>query len=269
MTQIQGSAGTPGFTGHAAGHAEPGVVGRLGNSLERLRLPEMSDTPSLRYRISEIGDRAREVQIAAGTAHQAIDTLTAVEQALVFALDPAREARDARSLPEAALSEMQKQVDLAINAVDGLAGAATFAGQAMFDGSGALGVSSRRLELPRVSSQTLGAAGAGAVDYSRSVASAGNGGPNSLTSWADGAVTVIEGGLEQVRRMRDAIDGFYTQAVLPAVTDIDVMLANALATNSRADKLDDAISLLAGMAGDVAGGASEPLAGDSVVRLLD
>ncbi len=125
MTDMQTPRVNPGTQPLITPAFHEAVAGRLKESIQALEPAASSGDPALRARLAEIGARAQKLQVTAGAAWQATEALSNMGQALSFALDTAREARDARSLPEAALAQMQKHVDLAINTVDGLAAEAT------------------------------------------------------------------------------------------------------------------------------------------------
>ena len=61
------------------------------------------ESDALRTRVMEVGVRAELLQQAACKTCAAIDALTSMEESLLFALDAAREAMQARSLPAGAL----------------------------------------------------------------------------------------------------------------------------------------------------------------------
>jgi len=283
MTDMQTPSVNPGTQPLITPAFHEAVAGRLKESMQALEPAASSGDPALRARLAEIGARAQKLQVTAGAAWQATEALSNMEQALSFALDTAREARDARSLPEAALAQMQKHVDLAINTVDGLAAEAAFGGRKLFDGGMTLDAGGKTLGLPKISSSSIGSSRArlsdaetldveaASIDYSKSVASAGAGGPNSLSFWADGAVTVLEDGIKQIERLRGGIEEYRGGAINPAVNDIDVMMSNALATEPHGADLEQIVALLADVKKDLGAEATSLAApnGEGVIKLLD
>lgn len=282
MTDMQASNVTPAAPLPVAPRAGEGGWQRPPVSIDDLVPANLPADAAFRARLREIGVSAQQAQVAAGTAWRAQETLSAIQQAMNYALDVAREARDAQSLPDEALASMQKQIDLAISTVDGLAGAASFAGRQLFDGSTTLEVGGKRLELPKVSSSSIGSCrvrpvsdaetadvAGGTVDYSKSIASAGSGGPNSLSFWAGGAVTALEDGIRQIQRCAAAVQGFRAATIDSAVNSVDVMLANAVAAGSQGAGLDAVVTLLASVRKGLDASVAPAASSEGVVRLLE
>lgn len=267
------------------GHAVLKNISALKGTLENVESRKGTAGKELCARIREIGTEAEGVQVAAGSTCRALDALASIEEALVFALDAASEARDARSLPEDALLELQKQVDLAVNCVDAFAEEASFGKRQLFCGESRVESSRQRLHLPRLSSETIGdvsVSGAmprlkaewpvAKVEYSKSVASASCGGPNCLMFWADGATTVLSAGVEQVRAMQETLSEFYHSEVLPSVKDLAVTVANALASEFRVEDAEEVTRLLQSLRREMeksGKAASPPAPREMVLRLLD
>lgn len=275
MASVHGQSipsGIPPLSGPVRGDVD--ALTRLRKDAGAARLAGEAEPGSLRARVLEIGVRAESVQHAASAARTALSALGSMEEALLFALEAASEAKSAITAPDADLDVLQKQVDLAISCVDGHAQGACFGGEELFGGGGCIVVGQERLELPVLGSVLIGGspdAQEGGVEYSQSVASAASGGPSSLEHWADGAALALEAGLGQVRELRATVDGFYSGKVLPAVGAIAVSLANALATETDNENLESATALLAEIRSELAtGGGGEAAVGDGkgVLRLL-
>jgi len=284
--------GTPDVTGGAIppisqGHPELKAISKLTSALKQTHAEDATAGSSLRARMREIGRKAERVQITAGTACQALEVLSNIEDALAFALEAAREAGATRSLPHEALEELQKQIDVAVHCIDGLARQASFAGSRLFCGETSVGLARDRLQLPKLSAECLGTTvvtGMFAarkstaaqkdlrIEYSQSLASVASGGPNSLAFWADGAVTVLGAGLEQVRDIKRSVAHFYRRDVLPAVKDLTVTVANALAIDAHVENLEEVQRLLAQLRKELSTGKARGTAGvpgNNVLKLLD
>jgi len=262
------------------------------NALHRLRSEMAAAKPpdlqrldaSLRAGMMEIADRAERLQQGACAALEAGRALGEIREALVFALEAAREAKHARTLPPDALQGLQDQVDLALTSVDGVAKGAKFSGRQLLGGGFAIEAGGGRLELPSVSSHNLGGAKvgflgepnaaptAGSVEYSQSIASVGGGGPNSLTVCADGAVDALEAGLAEVRALEASVERFYGERILPQAADLAVSVANAIASVPGRDDLEAVISLLVEVKADfqkLGGRGAAASNGREVLRLLE
>ena len=228
-------------------------------------------TPSgeaARRRIMAIGSQAQLLQQAACKTCAALETITAMQEALSFALDAAREALTTRSLPTAALLNLQKQVDLAVNALDWQADCAAFGDCRLFDGDTRIEYKSQRVDLPRLSSVGIGGGwvrsvafdhlDTGGGEYSQCVASVLDGGPNCLAQWAGGAARALGAGLEFLEKLKSRLDGFYAGTVQPAVGELAVALSNAVATEFEPQGLQEAMAMLAVVKRDL---ESKPLTG--------
>lgn len=230
---------------------------------------------------AQISARALSVQRCASAARKAIETLGQIEDAFVFALDAAKEAETARSLPEEAVSSLQAQLDLAVSCVDCVASRATYADKAIFAGDFALEVDSERYEVPQLSSRALGgsasAGGAWAsygvgLQYSQSAASTVSGGPNSLLVWAGGAANALAAGLAKVREVRQGLEAFYENKIVPRVAALAVALANGVASETNAGSLAEATSILGEIRRELQKspyGATGVKRSDGVLRLLE
>jgi hypothetical protein len=245
------------------------------------QIPAQEGQFDTRVLLAQISSRALAIQRSASAARKAMETLGQIEDAFVFALDAAREAQTARSLPEEALSALQSQVDLAVSSVDCVASWTAYGDRAIFGGDFALEVDSEKFGMPRLSSRDLGgnasAGGAWAsygvgLPYSQSVASTMSGGPNSLLVWAGGASDVLAAGLAKVREVRRDLEAFYENAIVPKVAALAVALANGVASATNAGNLSEATSILGEVRRELqktpygAGGIKRA---DGVLRLLE
>ncbi len=254
MAEIQGGAipphmePTPGIS-----HVELEFLRRLAGTVQS-NGTEQPRTGVLRTRVMEIRARAEGLQQAACRACAAIDAVSAMEEALTFALEAAREARHARTLPTALLERLQAEVDLAISSIDWHARGAVFGGGELFRGGEYVELEGHRVELPRLSVEHIGGnwvgsgepwrIETGAVEYSQSIASVGTGGANSLELWPEGAAMALEAGLSQLRETRGALEGFYRSKILPAIGELAVALSNAIAAESANSGFEEAAALL-------------------------
>ncbi|MCD6405812.1 MAG: hypothetical protein J7M19_08290 [Planctomycetes bacterium] len=285
MADLQGKPVSPRVTPTpGALRPELDLLGHLREAAEAAQPPEDEgqEASPLRARVLEIGMRAQKVQRAACAASEAMSRLALMEETLLFALEAAREARAARTLPAAVIDGLQTQVDLALNCVDCHARSAAFGGEMLFSGSVSIEMGDQHLELPSLSSGHIGggwrgdavfaAVHSGTVEYSQSVASVSSGGPNSLAQWADGAAMALEAGLSQLQRIKGSVEAFYNEKVLPEVGALAVTLANALATGSGGESLDEATALLSHVRDELQqSGLGQATLGDgkSVLRLLE
>lgn len=257
-------------------------------------LPRYDDA-RLRALVDEIASRAESIQRNACAACEAASALALMEEALVFARDAAEEARGAASLPVEVLDMLQKEADLAILTVDWLARQATFGGAGLFTGKFAIEAEDERFGLPAISSCHLGgargdtfaprvadAARACGVQYSQSVASVLDSGPNSLATWACGAADILTGAVDEVRHLRGRLEEFYRGRVLTAVGNIAVTAANALAMAPRDVGIEEVRAALEhvrqdlartgvarGTGGTATGAAGAGAAGRGVLCLLE
>ncbi len=278
MSEMNGPDPAPGLATPAANlRPELLALRKLRGALPAAGSPE-PQTP-LRAKIMEIGRSAEAVQLAAGVVCRAVDALEQMERALAFALDSALEARSARSLPEAAVEQLQGQVDLAINTVDRVASEASFGGRRLFVGRPVGGVTLPRLsaaaigmrKVSDVLAPTPGDCSTRPADYSQSVASAGSGGPNSLANWAAGAAMVLSGGAREVATLRRQLVDFYNNSVVRSVKDIAVSISNAIAATSQPHDVEEAMRLVEEAHGAFNEDAPGPdvLSGEGLLRLLD
>ncbi len=284
MADLQGKPVSSSVTPtHAALRPEQDLLGRLREAAETVQSSknENQDAGPLRARILEIGMQAQKVQRAACAVSEAISRLASMEETLLFALEAAQEAKAARTLPAEVVDRLQAQVDLALNCVDYHARNAAFGGEKLFSGNVSIEMGNERLELPALSSGRIGGwrgdaafarAESGAVEYSQSVASVASGGPNSLAQWAHGAAMALEAGLRQVRRVKNSVETFYNENVLPEVGGLAVTLANALATGSRGESFDEATALLSQVRDELQQSGLDPATlgdGKGVLQLLE
>lgn len=240
-----------------------------------------AESHPLRLRLGEIGARAEELQHAAGEAGHAVDALSAMEDTLYFALEAAREARGARTLPGEVLEELQKQVDLAVTGLERCCREAAYRGSELLRGGRAIQVGGENFQLPRLSAAGIGGnwvavsdgsgVSTGEVEYSQSVASVLSGGPNCLERSADGAAMSLESGIEQVSRLRAAVEDFCERTIVPAVGELAVTLTNALACESAPGSFEEAARLLEQVKDDLQASPDSSAAKNprSVLRLLE
>lgn len=265
----------------SASRPEIDVLHRLQKAAEATRA-QAKEGSSLRVRILQIGVEAEKIQHAACSASEALERLGSMEETLSFALDAAREARNVRTLPVAVLENLQKQVDLAVSCVDCHAQQASFSGSRLFRGGSSIEVGRERFELPSLSSRYIGGnwvssaspwqVDTGEVEYSQCVASVATGGPNSLEQWADGAANALEAGLAHLGRLRGSLEAFYNANVLPAVSELAVTLANAVATDFKTEGFEEATALLAEIGSELGAAGPGTAAGGEgkgVLRLLE
>ncbi len=279
MAEIQGQPipphieVTPGIL-----HAEIELLGKIATAARAGKSVGEPQADHLRGRVLEIGARAEGLQKAACRARAAVDALSEMENALAFALEAAREARHARTLPTALLARLQTQVDLAICCVDWHGRSASFGGSALFTGGQRIEVEGDGVDLPRLSAEHIGgdwvARGepwrveTGEVEYSQSIASVGTGCANSLENWPEGAALALESGLAQVRRAKADVEGFYESKVLAAVRELAVTLSNAIAAEPSGASLDQAAALLEAAGSDLTDVVNRNGDGKGILRLL-
>ncbi len=277
MVEIEGQSGPSSFPPASRAHRV------------RLEIPERvaeaaldqgaSASSELRARIRTVADRAEAVQLAACRLTRAIDALEAIEQGLFFALEAAREALQAQTLPEEAVRALQSQVDLALGGVDWESTHASFGGLSLFTGSLSIECGEEKVDLPALSTASLGGSwvtsmaaeylDTGEIEYSQSVASVIDGGPNCLEQHADGAVMALSAGIEHVRALRDELQGFNESMVLPAAGEIAVALANVIASRTTPESLSEAAALLEDMTGEITGDmAGGQIDGRGLLELL-
>jgi hypothetical protein len=265
-------APTPGVS-----HIELEFLQRLAGGVQKGET-EQPQGSILRTRVMEIRARAEGLQQAACRACAAIDAVSAMEEALAFALEAAREARYARTLPTALLARLQAEVDLAISSVDWHARDAAFGGRELFRGGESVELEGHRVELPHLSTERIGgnwvARGepwridTGAVEYSQSIASVGTGGANSLELWPEGAAMALEAGLSQMRETRSVLDEFYRSKVLPGIGELAVTLSNAIAAESVNAGFEEAAALLKDVGKNLADILPKSGDGKGILKLL-
>jgi hypothetical protein len=282
MAEITGPNVTPGAGRQLPAGQTDSTSGRKSQKSQAAGAPPaaaVSQAEAIRKVLAEVGARAETIQRSALAAQRAIETLGEIEDAIVFALDAAKEATAARGLPEGALGALQGQVDLAITSVDRLAAGAACGGARLFDGKFAVEAEGERIALPQLSSQFLGGAtkaeithSGDGVEYSQSIASAASGGPNSLLFWADGAAQALSTGLATVRELKASVESFYNQRILPSAGNLAVTLANTLAAAPHGENVDEVMKALTGVRRELQRGGAAPGgagAARSVLRLLE
>lgn len=233
----------------------------------------------IRAGVRRIADTAEGVQLAACRLCEALEALGRIGESLEFALEAAREALQARTLPGSALEGLQNQVDLALTGIDWKAESASFAGGDLFTGGAGIECRGERLELPALSCASLGGNWVGSmaalrvetgeIEYSQSVASVLAGGPNSLEQWANGAVMALSAGLEHVKSISGGLQEFYESRIMPAAGELAVALANVLASAPGPQNLEQAWALLDGIGGEMDEGSTGAAAdGRGLLELL-